>query len=155
MQFRNVTCLPNFIDVLFFFDVMASLIFCLLPFIWNTVQFFKRHHLLLWFHIDNLNYGVFVNQSYLFLASFVEDPKSHFSLSPLHFCLPLYQKAEVCAQTMKEWRISKRSVVLLRRQQASISSSLEFRITVCFVYIYMPFFFLSFFSFGVLIFFFY
>ena len=30
------------------------------------------------------------------------------------FCV--YQKAEVCAQTINEWRISKRSVVLLRRQ---------------------------------------
>ena len=61
--------------------------------------------------------------------------KCHFSLSPLHFCLlfgfvfihnaqlrilkfpdSVYQKAEVCAQTINELRISRRSYVLLRRQ---------------------------------------
>ena len=37
----------------------------------------------------------------------------------LKFQDSLYQKAEVCAQTINEWRKSKRSVVLLRRQTES------------------------------------
>ena len=34
----------------------------------------------------------------------------------LKFKDSVYQKAEVCAQTINEWRTSKRSVVLLRKQ---------------------------------------
>ena len=42
---------------------------------------------------------------------------THAQFRILKFQDSVYQKAEVCAQTINEWRISKRSVVLLRRQK--------------------------------------
>ena len=44
---------------------------------------------------------------------------THAQLRILNFQDSVYQKAEVCTQTINEWRKLKRSVVLLRRQYLS------------------------------------
>ena len=53
---------------------------------------------------------------FIFACRLVLNLYTHAQLRILKFEDSVYQKTEVCAQTINEWRKSKRSVVLLRRQ---------------------------------------
>ena len=59
---------------------------------------------------------IFLLSRFIFACHLIFSTYTDAQLRILKFQDSVYQKAEVCAQTISEWRKSKRSVFLLRRQ---------------------------------------